>query len=68
MQHYNWYITINIIFNLCIVFPTDFKFVTQICSTFEDDEIQPNWFPELPVTCVENGLAISETLFRIVSD
>ncbi|XP_065916199.1 adhesion G protein-coupled receptor L4-like isoform X2 [Dysidea avara] len=47
---------------------TDFKFVTQICSTFEDDEIQPNWFPELPVTCVENGLAISETLFRINSN
>ena len=46
----------------------EFEFVTQMCSRTVSDEKQPQWLPQLPVYCAENGLTVSEHLFIIVSN
>jgi len=62
--HYNY------AFILWIVIPTEIEFVTQTCmsSAYGNNEINPKWLPELPVTCAENELVASENIYTIVRD
>ena len=50
------------------IFPTEFEFVTQICTNSKADDAQLEWLPVLSDACTENGLIVSENLYIIVSD